>query len=468
MPDLELCYTPATDLARAIRSKALSPVELLKNTFARIHQLNPKLNAFCLLLEEEALAQAALAEQAVMRGEAVGPLHGIPVSIKDMVPVKGVRTMRGSAIFEQDVPDFDPPMVSRLRTAGAVLLGKTCTPEFGWKGVTDSPVTGITRNPWNTSLTPGGSTGGGAAQVAAGMGPLAQGGDGGGSIRIPAAFCGLFGIKPSFGRVPSYPAAPLDAMAHQGPLTRTVADAALMLATMAGPHAMDRLSLEAPPADYVGRLHEGIAGLRVAWSPDLGYARVDPEVAGLSVQAAKVFTELGCQVEELTEHFGDPTETLRTYWLASFAGALGEYLPEWEDRMDPGLVQVVKEGLAMKAVDYVRAQMARHQFWDRVRAFFDRYDLLLTPTLAVPPFEVGRVCPESFEAQEMGWIRWTPFTYPFNFAQNPAATVPAGFTAAGSPVGLQIVGRRFADLTVLQASAAYERVRPWADHRPDC
>ncbi len=462
----DLCYLPATAMAAAIRSKKLSPVEITEAVLERIEALNPELNAYCTVCGDTARAEAARAEEAVMRGDELGPLHGVPYSIKDLIATKGVKTMRGSRIYRDFVPDEDAVLVERLREAGGIFLGKTTTPEMGWKGVTDSPLTGITRNPWNPELTPGGSSGGASAQVAAGMGPLAVGTDGGGSIRIPSAFAGIFGIKPSYGRVPVYPPSQHDMLSHAGPMTRTVGDAALMLAAMAGPHHADRFSLEAAPADYPARLGRGIAGLRVAWSPDLGYAKVEPEVARIVADAANSFADLGCRLEEVDPGFGDPTGIFEVYWPASSAGALADYLPEWESKMDPGLVELVKKGSAISAPEFVNAQIERHAFYDKVRRFFERYDLLLTPALAVLPFAVGHTVPPGDGDNDGNWTNWTPFSYPFNLTGSPAATVPAGWSASGLPVGLQIVGRRFADLTVLQAAAAFEAARPWAGRRP--
>lgn len=462
----DLCYMPATKMAAAIRNKKLSPVEIVDALLDRIEALNPKLNAYVTLTAAAARRQARKAEQAVMKKEKLGPLHGVPYSIKDLTLTKGVRTMRGSKIYENFVPTEDPPLVERLRDAGGIMLGKTATPELGWKGVTDSLLTGITRNPWNLKRTPGGSSGGASASVAAGMGPLAQGSDGGGSIRIPSALTGIFGIKPSFGRVPTYPPSSHDTLSHAGPMTRTVADAALMLSVMAGPHEADRNSLEAPPEDYLGKLNKGVKGLRVAWSADLGYADVDPEVKRIAAAAAKAFTELGCKVESVNPGLGDPTAIFETYWKVGSAGGLAAYLPRWEKKMDPGLVRVVKMGMKLKATELTKALAARYEYWEKMRRFFEKYDLLLTPSLAVTAFNVGKLKPPSGKNHSVSWISWTPFTYPFNLTHNPAATVPAGFSKEGLPVGLQIVGRRFADLTVLQAAAAFEKARPWAQHRP--
>src|SRR2546427_2383795 len=292
----DLCFTPATDLVTMIRTKQLSPVELTRAVLDRIEHLNPKLNAFCTLTADAALERAREAEAAVMRGEALGHLHGVPFSIKDLAFTKGVRTMSGSHIFATRVPDTDAPFVRRLHAAGGIMLGKTTSPEFGWKALGDSPLTGITRNPWNTAMTTGGSSAGAAAAAAAGLGPLAHGSDGAGSIRIPSSFCGVYGLKPSYGRVPMWPISNNDYASHNGPMTRTVADAALMLSVMAGPDDWDKSALDAPPADYVGRLGDGVRGLRVAFSADLDGLRVDPDVAAIGGKAARAFQDLGAVV----------------------------------------------------------------------------------------------------------------------------------------------------------------------------
>jgi aspartyl-tRNA(Asn)/glutamyl-tRNA(Gln) amidotransferase subunit A len=466
MSALDLGYTPATELARLIRAKALSPVELTRAVLERVERLNPRVNAFCTLTAESALERAREAEAAVMRGDRLGPLHGVPFSIKDLHLTKGVRTMSGSHIFATRVPDVDPPFVRRLKAAGGVMLGKTTSPEFGWKGLGDSPLTGITRNPWKTDMTTGGSSAGAGAATAAGLGPLHQGSDGAGSIRIPASFCGVYGFKPTYGRVPMWPVTNNDYSSHVGPMTRTVADAALMLAVMAGSDDWDRTSLDAAPADYVGRLHDGVTGLRVAFSPDLDGLRVDAEVAGLVKRAAGAFAEIGCVVEEVRTGFADPHDLIRCLWSAHEAGNYARYLPEWRERMDPGLVACIEAGLRYSLTDYIEARGQKLAYCDSVRPLFERFDLLLTPSLSVAAFPVGRLNPADWPQHAWDWIDWASFSYPFNFTGQPAASIPAGFTRAGLPVGLQIAGRRLADLTVLQASAAYEKARPWAQHRP--
>jgi len=462
----DLAYTPATDLIARIRSKALSPVEVTRAVLERIEQTNPKINAFVTVTGDTALVAARAAESAVMKGERLGPLHGVPVSIKDLALVKDVPAKFGSAVFEQRIGEVDAPFVRRLREAGAILTGKTSTPEFGWKALSDSPLTGITRNPWNTAMTSGGSSAGAGAAAAAGLGPLHQGSDGAGSVRVPSAFCGIYGLKPTFGRVPMWPVSNTDSASHVGPMTRTVADAALMLAVMAGPDDWDRQSLDAPPADYVGRLRDGVKGLRVGWSLDLGCCRVDPEIGQVARSAAEAFQELGSTVEDAKVSLPDTREMIHLMWNAHYAGNYAPFLEKFRARMDPGLVAALEDGRRYTAEAYVEMRGRKHAYCDAVRALFDTYDLLLTPTVSVAAFEVGRLNPAHFPQHAWDWFPWAGFSYPFNFTGQPAATVPAGFTASGMPVGLQIVGRRLADLQVLQASAAFEEARPWVAKRP--
>lgn len=466
MKNEDLCFTPATELAEAVRTKKLSPVEITQTFLERIEAVNPKINAFCTLTPDLAMTEAREAEDAVMKGRDLGPLHGVPYSVKDLILTQGIKTMRGSKLYENDVPVEDAVVYERLRKAGGIMLGKTATPEFGHRGSTDSKVSGMTRNPWNTAMTSGGSSGGASAQVAAGLGPLAVGTDGGGSVRIPAAFTGIFGHKPSFGRVPLYPASAHDHLANIGPMTRTVGDGALMLGVMAGPDDRDRFSLEAAPEDYLGELEKGIKGLRVAWSADLGFAKVDPEVAKVAGEAAKVFKGLGCHFEEINPGFSDPSDIWWTLWNTAMAGYLGHYLPEREGDMDPVLVAMIKQGMKISAAELTRAQLARHDVYEAMRALFDNYDLLLTPTVAVLPFDVGHVVPPASIDQPNPLLAWAPFTSPINLTMNPAASVPAGFSASGLPVGLHIIGKRFQDGTVLRAARAFENAQPWAEKKP--
>lgn len=464
--DEEIGFLSGVEIAAAIRARKMSPVEIVAALLRRIEALNPVLNAYVTVAADAAMAEAQVAESRAARGGDLPPLLGVPVSTKDSFETKNLRTTFGSRVFANYIPVGDAPLVERLRRSGAIVIGKTAMPEFAWKAMTDSPLQGVTRNPWSLDHTPGGSSGGASAQMAAGLGPLAVGTDGGGSIRIPASFTGVFGIKPSFGRIPVYPSSSFDALSHPGPITRTVADSAAMLAVMAGPHSADRFSLEAPPQDYIGLLGAGVAGLRVAWSPDLGYAKVDAEVAAVTAAAASVFEELGCAVEEVDPKFGDPLELYEVFLQVGAAAAIQPHRAQWERELDPGLVAIANRGAQRGALELARAQIERNQLYDRMRRFFDVYDLLLTPTVAVLPFRAGAASPPPEQGRGEDWPSWTPFSFPFNLTQLPAASVPGGFSQSGLPIGLQIVGRRFADLTVLQAAAAYESARPWADRRP--
>lgn len=459
-----LAYLSAIDLADLIRRKQVSPVEVVEALLGRIELVNPRLNAYCTVTADAARTAARAAEAAVLRGDALGPLCGVPFSVKDLVITRGVRTAFGSRIYEHHIPDEDAPVVERLCAAGAIMVGKTTTPEFGWKGATDSPLTGISRNPWDLTKTPGGSSGGAAAAVAAGLAPLAVGTDGGGSIRIPASFCGVFGLKPTCGLVPVYPTPNTGTLSHVGPMTRSVRDAALMLQVLAGPDDRDPLSFPATGTDFTSGLETGIRGVRVAWSPTFGYAQVAPEVRALAEAAAGRFQDLGCQVEEVERVFADPDPIWAPLFYAGVAARLEPFLAEWRDRIDPGLLEVVEEGNRLSGIDLIKASFARAAFYQEVRQFFQRYDLLLSPTLAVPPFAAGMERPPDYPAGSR--LSWVAFTYPFNLTGHPAATVPCGFTADGLPIGLQIVGRRLQDGLVLRASAAFEAALPWAGRRP--
>jgi aspartyl-tRNA(Asn)/glutamyl-tRNA(Gln) amidotransferase subunit A len=377
--------------------------------------------------------------------------------------------MFGSRILENYVPEEDAPAVAKLLAAGAIPIGKTTTPEFAFKGVTDSPVTGITRNPWDLAKTSGGSSGGSGAAVAAGLGPIAIGSDGGGSIRVPSSFNGVFGLKPSFGRVAYYPAPPIP-LVHAGPMARTVRDAALMLNVIAGPDESDLTSLPADATDYVSASENGIRGLRVGWSPALGYVKVDSQVAALTEDAAKVFeSNLGCKLEAADPGFRDPWRSFSMLWVMSLGLRFRGFLPEWESRMDPDLVKLIRNIERLGPSEYGEALGLRSALSDTIRRFFDRFDLLLTPTVPVSAFKAGRPNPDGMSVPAGSLIPfadWSPFTYPWNITGQPAASVPCGFTHEGLAVGLQIVGRRFADATVLRAAAAFEQARPWFEKRP--
>ena len=464
MPDDTLCFMPATALAAAIRDRRLSPVELMDAVLARIARLNPQLRAYLTVTDGAARQAARAAETAVMRGDPLGPLHGIPVGIKDLSLTKGIRTTRGSLLYEDFVPEENHPMVQRLLDAGAIIVGKTNTPEFGWKGATDNRLGPPCVNPWDTARTPGGSSGGSAVAVAAGMTPLATGSDGVCSIRTPASFCGIFGLKPQYGRIPSATVG-LD-VAHLGPMTRTVRDAALMLNVMAGPDEYDRQSLPASGVNYLAACDGGIAGLKVAWSADLGYIIVDPEVRAIASAVAARFANLGCTLEEAHPGFADPGHAIDVLFHGLLAGRYAPQLAEQRDRFDPALAETLERYRDLGVAEIMAAHTEREQLWQQTWPFFERYDLLLTPTVACPPFGLNRFGPDAIDGQPVTGWQWTAFTYPFNLTGQPAATVPCGWTADGLPVGLHIVGRRYDEATVLRAAAAFEAAFPWADRIP--
>jgi len=458
----------ALELVNLIRNKKLSPVEVTDAVLARIETVNSALNAFCLVAADQARTAAREAEIAVMKNEPLGLLHGVPVSIKDVLATRGLTTTGGSRLFADLVPDADALSVARLKVAGAVILGKTNTSEFGHKAVTECPLFGVTKNPWNPALTPGGSSGGGAAAVASGAGPLALGTDGGGSVRVPAAFCGAYGFKPSYGRVPGREGTPGWAhVSHVGPIARTVRDAALVLDAIAGGDDRDRQSLPSQAGSYLEACEDDVKGLHVAWTPDLGYARVDPRVVEICGDAAAEFESLGCHVEVVNPGWEDPEEMFSTMIAAQFYAAWSDRLPEAETLMDPTLVKFIRRGGAITAREYIRAVERVDAYWREVHAFLERFDLLLMPTVAVVPFAAGQAPPREIAGERVSVLGWMPFTFPFNLTGQPAASVPAGWTGEGLPVGLQIVGRRHADRTVLAASAAFEEARPWSDRRPE-
>jgi Asp-tRNA(Asn)/Glu-tRNA(Gln) amidotransferase A subunit family amidase len=421
-----------------------------------------------MITADVARVAAREAEIAVMKREPLGPLHGVPVSLKDALYTRGLRTTGGSRLFAELVPEADNVAVGRLKAAGAVILGKTNLSEFGFKAVTDNPTFGVTKNPWDVTRTPGGSSGGAAAAVAAGLGPIGIGTDGGGSVRIPAGFCGLVGFKPSYGRVPQAPGFPgWEHLSHTGPLTRTVRDAAAVMDVIAGADDRDRDSLPSEPGAYLEACERDIKGLHVAWTPDLGYAAVEERVLEICGNAAAEFESLGCHVEVVNPAWENPEEIFSTIVSAQFYAAWADSLPAREAEMDPGLVRFIRRGGSVSARDYLTAMTKAAAYWQEVHTFLERFDLLLMPTAAVAPFplEGGRV-PREIAGQSVSVLGWMPFTYPFNLTGQPAVSVPAGWTEDGLPVGLQIVGRRHADRTVLAAAAAFEAAMPWRERRP--
>lgn len=458
----DLALLSATDLVAKFREKKASPVEAAEAALARAHRFQESLNPFVLIDDDSAMADARTSEARWQKGEPAGPADGVPTTIKDLVYTRGWPTLRGSKAVPADQPwDDDAPVTAHLRASGAVLLGKTTTPEMGWKGVTDSPLTGITRNPWNPDKTPGGSSGGAAAATAVGAGALAIGTDGGGSIRIPAGFTGIFGHKATFGRVPAWPLSPFGTIANVGPMTRTVSDAALMLNVIARPDWRDWYNYAGDRNDYLAGLDDGVAGLRVAFSPTLGGNPVQPGVAEKVAAAARTLADLGATVEEAEPELDRDhvSGVFIAHWFTVANTVVNGFDMEAKSAMDPGLLHIALVGSEYSTQNLIRAETARREIGFQINKFFQDYDLLLTPSLPITAFDVGLVAPPADE-EGRTWINWTPFSYPFNLSRNPACSVPCGLVD-GLPVGLQIVGRHYEDNTVLRAARAFEAAQPW-------
>ena len=466
----ELCFTPATKLVSLFARGTLAPLEVMQAVLDRIERLNPKVNAYCTVAAEQALDAAKKATRGRRQRGGLGSLHGVPVSIKDLTPTKGIRTTWGSKIYEHDVPTEDALVVERLKAAGAIVVGKTNTPEFGAGANTFNEVFGATRNPWNLALTCGGSTGGGAVALATGMGPLAQGSDLGGSLRLPASFCGVVGFRTSPGCVPVHPnVLAWDPWSVQGPMARSVADVALMLSAIAGPDARAPISYPVDTRALLAAVRRpSLKGLRIAWGGDLGITPVDAEVAAICRAGADVFRRLGARLDEAHPDYAGLEEIVQTSRGASMVARHADKLPKWREQMQENLVKNIDLGLRLTPSDIGRAERLRTALWQRVREFQERYDLILTPTAPVPPFPLElRSGPIEINGQPMrNYIQWALTTYAFTVVGVPAISVPCGFTRSGLPVGLQIVGRWRDEVGVLRAAAAFEAAKPWADRRP--
>lgn len=469
----EIWQMSGVEQVEAIKDESISPQDALEAALQRIEALNDDLNAFCVVDEEGAKEAARDAEKAITDEEELGALHGVPVAIKDLIAVEGMRTTFGSKLYEDFVPERDSVVVSRIRDEGGIILGKTNVPEFGYQGITDNAVFGKTYNPWNTEKTPGGSSGGSGVALATGMVPFALGSDGGGSVRIPSSFCGLHGVKASFGRVPLFPehrdpslpgTNAWESVEHIGPMGRTVDDTAHLLDVIAGPHHMDRHSLPDDGTEYREAVNDpDISGLNIAYSEDLGFTAVDPTVRELTAEAAHVFEEqLGCTVEEADPGIPDPEETFtaivaRSTDLKELRKELYNHCAE----MEPALVDILET--EWTAMDFTEAYKVRQKVNLQMRRFMEDYDLLLTPTLAAPPFDVESPSPAPIEGRDVGLFHWLMFCFTMNLTGQPAATVPAGWTDDDLPIGLQIVGPHLDDETVLEASAAYQAANPWQE-----
>ena len=469
--DEELAFSPASELRDLIATKQVSPVEVAELYFSRIERLDEHLNSYLTIAKDEAMRSAKAAEEAVLRGNPLGPLHGVPVSIKDLEMTRGIRTTAGSLLFKDRIPTADSVVVERVKGAGAVILGKSNTPEFGLLGHTENRLGDHCRNPWDTARTTGGSSGGAAAGIAAGLCSLAPGSDGGGSIRIPASFCGVYGIKPTQGRVPRYAGAPAVPVANQlsqaGPLSRTVRDSALLLQVLAGHDPRDPTSLREKPPDFVAAADGAVKGLRIAWSPDFGYTPVDPQVVEITRQAAQVFEELGCSLDEADLTMESPFDAFWQLFSANVSAAYGGSVEGREDELTWYGRLCFERGAEVTGADYARTLGVVDVLKAKMADLFEKYDLLLSPTMSVTAFPVGQP-PKEIGGREVDDPFWAflPFTFPINMVGHPAASVPCGFSSEKLPVGLHIVGRRGDEATVIAASAAFEEARPWVQHRP--
>lgn len=475
-PDRGICEMDLVSLAGEIAAKRLSPVEVVDAVLERLDRLDPMLHAFTTVVPEMARCRAMNVEADLQAGRAVGPLAGVPTGVKDLIATRGIRTASGSVAYAEFVPEEDDVVVERLEAAGAVVVGKTQVPEFGYSGTGQTPLGEPTRNPWHLDRTSGGSSAGSGAAVATGIGPFSLGSDGGGSVRIPASFCGLYGMKATMGRVPLYPGtkderypgvSSWESLEHIGPLTRTVADAALVFSVIAGPDDRDRLSIPSDDVDWRRAVDGDLDSLKIAYSPDLGYAAVEPGVRAVVDRAVEVFErDLGLTVERADPGWADPYDA---FWGVvvneSDLVGLRRLADQLGDDMTPHLVEVL--GAGWTAEQLTDAVMGRKALYNAAWRFFRQYDLLLTPTLTVPPFEHGIQGPTIVDGRQVEPFAWLSFTLPFNLTGQPAASVPAGFTDDGLPVGLQIVGRRLDDALVLRASAAFETAAPWRDHWPE-
>jgi Asp-tRNA(Asn)/Glu-tRNA(Gln) amidotransferase A subunit family amidase len=467
MADLDLSYTSATDLARRIRAREISPVEVVANSLERIEEVNGALNCFCFTFPDEALELARAAERAVTAGAPLGPLHGVPIAIKDLTPTAGKRTTMGSFAFEHHVPERSALLVERLLGAGAIMVGKTTTPEFAYSSFTESRLWGVTRTPWNTGRTPGGSSGGSGAAVASGCVPLAEGTDMGGSVRIPAAWSGCVGLKPSFGRIPiDFLPTQFDMIHHFGPLARTVEDARLFVHVGGGPSERDITSQ--PLLDLSGPQHSAVEGMRFALSIDLGCHAIDPEVEAAVRASAAALVEQGAIVDEVDLGWDRRyADAWVEHWGVYLAAIFGHVLEEFRDRMDHRVVALMDAGLAMSAVDFKRLEFLRTEQWQKLAPVLERHDALLCPTMAQPAPTVDKDDAPYYADARDGKYHGLDLTSWFNFtSQCPALSVPAGWSADGLPIGLQIVARRFRDDVALEIGAAVERARPWAHLRP--
>ncbi|MFX1366210.1 MAG: amidase [Promethearchaeota archaeon] len=467
----DICFMSAYDMAETIKRQELTSLEITETIIERIEKINPIINAYCTTTFDIARENAKKADEAVKKGEKLGLLHGIPTSIKDLENTDGIRTTMGCKIYEHNIPKKDAIPVKRIKDAGAIILGKTNTPSLGYKGVTDNLIFGATKNPWNLEKTCGGSSGGAAAAVASGLGPLALGSDGGGSIRIPSSFCGVYGFKPNYGRIPhdymkfmGY----LGTLTHKGPIVRYVKDAALMLDAMVGEDIVDRYSLPKPNFSYLEEFENEPNNIRIGYSLDLGFAKaLDSGVKKVMLDAIYKFENLNWSIEESSIKLPSPAMAHWIIWTTGFYYNLKPYIKQWGDKIDPQLVEIVKIGSQFTIDDIKWAEIRREMVYEEICRNFNNFDILITPTLACPAFNLDNQFPETIDGKKVDAGAWLPFTYPFNLSGHPAASISCGWSSNGLPIGMQIVGPRLDELIVLQVSRMFEELSPWQDKKPN-
>ena len=463
----EYAAMTARGAAARVRDRSVSPVELVGAAFEAIEATDGRINAWCELVRDQALQQARQLESEAALGNWRGPLHGVPFGAKDLFLTKGVRTRRGSRLYEHSIPGETSPAVERMVAAGAIMVGKNTTPDSGWKASSNSPTDGVTRNPWDPTRTAGGSRSGSAAAVAAGTVPISLGSDGGGSLRIPAAFCGIFSLKPTLGRVPTYPLSSSEQLSHAGAMTVTVADSALALDVLKGPHDLDPYALPNDAQSYLRAIEEPLRSVRCLLAPTLFGRAVDPQIAACVAQAfGRIAGMEGVEIVGDSLAWKDPIDVFDRLWVARGSTSIGMSEAAMA-KLDPGLARMVRRSEALTLQGHLKALQDRAEFCREVTHSFNDFDLLVTPMLPIHPFAAERDGPETMdETPPVPWARWTPFTYPFNLTGQPAAALPCGWTPACHPVALQVIGRRFNDAAVLRFCAAWECVFDWRSRRP--
>jgi len=466
----DICFMSACELAEKIKKQEISSQETTEIIIERIKKINPLINAYCTPTFDLALQMAKKADDNIKRNQKLGLIHGVPLSIKDETETKDIRTTFGCCIFEKNIPKKDEPVVERLKNAGGIVLGKTNTPSFGYKAVTDNLMFGATKNPWNLERTSGGSSGGAAAAIASGLGPLAIGSDGGGSIRIPSSFCGVYGFKPTYGRIPHNTmklSGYLGTLVHKGPIVRYVKDAALMLDVLVGEDDSDRYSLPKPNFSFLKELEKEPKKLKIGYTYDFGYTKaIDPQVKNMFLDAVQKFESLNWQIEKVKLNVKKAASIMEIFWYSGFAYSLGPFLKQWQAKLEPDLVDIIKQGYKYSTLDIKLAEVQREQIYEAICRQFKKYDLLITPTLACTAFELGKNNPDIIDGIEVSPVEWL-YTYPFNLSGHPAASIPCGRSKEGLPVGMQIVGTRFDELTILRASKIFEDISPWQHLRPN-